>query len=60
MPVQTGVRAEQAEDADLQPPPRALAEDAGLHIDPVHLVQVGLDQRPLGEQLIPGQAGERP
>jgi hypothetical protein len=52
-----GVLGEQLRDPHAQPPPGAALEQARLaEVDPVHLVQVGLDERPLVEQVTPGRA----
>ena len=60
MALQPGLGGQQAEDAQLEPAPRPLAEDAGFHVDAVHLVQVGLDEHPLAEELGPRQVGRGP
>lgn len=45
----------------LQPQPRPFAhKDVVADIEPVDLVEVGLDDVPVGEQLVPGQVLLRP
>ncbi|MFK0124879.1 hypothetical protein ACIQSP_16380 [Streptomyces nigra] len=61
MPLEAGFAGEEAEDAALEPAPGAALQDSGagvaafLDIDAVLAVQVGLDQLPLVEELLPAQ-----
>lgn len=54
-PLQPGLNAEEAHDADGEPAPGALGEDSGFEVD-AGVLQVGFDQVPVLKDGGPGQA----
>lgn len=53
-PLQPGLNTQEAFDADFEPPPRALVEDAGADVDS-GVLQVGFDQVPVLKDFRPRQ-----